>query len=330
MADVARHAGVSPAVVSRLVNRDDGLSVRAETRARVLAAIEELGYRPNATARSLRRAKVDAFGLIIPSFDNPVYAEIIKGAEAAAIEMGCVLLTGSTAGSGLLPTEYADQLSSGRVDGLLLADAEAGASLTGGQRPIKVPYLMVNRRLPGSDRWIVLDDEQAAGMAVAHLASLGHTKIGHIAGPPSADTAARRAAGYQAAMRAAGLSAPAELMMRAEYTPAGGAEAMGRLLDLDPAPTAVFVANVAAAAGALHAAAMRGVAVPAQVSVITVHDLSLAAYLTPALSTVRMPLAGLGAYALRLLAELPADVPIRETFASQMELVIRGSTAPPP
>src|SRR5579859_8286369 len=100
IAEVARHAGVSTAVVSRLVNNDQALSIRDETRSRVLAAIEDLGYQPNATARSLRRSRMDAFGLIIPNFGNPVYAEIIQGAEATAVGMNCVLLTGSSAGSG--------------------------------------------------------------------------------------------------------------------------------------------------------------------------------------------------------------------------------------
>jgi LacI family transcriptional regulator len=338
IAEVARHAGVSTAVVSRLVNNDQALSIRDETRSRVLAAIEDLGYQPNATARSLRRSRMDAFGLIIPNFDNPVYAEIIQGAEATAVGMNCVLLTGSSAGSGLTPMQYARQLASGRVDGLLLADTDAsteagaGASAVPGSalEPLSVPFLLVNRRVPGVSRYIVLDDERAADMAVSHLVGLGHTQIAHIAGPPSADTARRRAAGYHAAMHAAGLATPPDLVVSADYTPAGGFGAMSELLALRHPPTAVFVANVTSAAGALHSAAARGARIPGDVSVITVHDLSLAAFLSPALTTVRMPLTGLGARALELLAEVPAGDPILETFDGPMELVIRDSTAPPP
>ena len=330
IADVARRAGVSTAVVSRLVNNDQALSVRDETRARVLAAIESLGYRPNATARSLRRSRMDAFGLIIPNFDNPVYAKIIEGAEAAAVTMGCVLLTGSTAGLGLVPMQYAKELASGRVDGLLLADTETDAALGAPPYPIKVPFLLVNRRVPGVDRYIVLDDETAADMAVSHLVELGHTRIGHIAGPWSADTAGRRAAGYRKAMRSAGLPTPPELVVSADYTPGGGSAAMAQLLALADPPTAVFVANVTSAAGALHAAAAAGAAIPADVSVVTLHDLSLAAFLSPALTTVRMPLTDLGARALELLAGRPADTPVQEICDGPMELVIRDSTGPPP
>jgi LacI family transcriptional regulator len=330
IADVARRAGVSTAVVSRLVNNDQGLSVRDETRARVMAAIESLGYRANATARSLRRSRMDAFGLIIPNFDNPVYAKIIEGAEAAAVAMGCVLLTGSTAGSGLVPMQYAEELASGRVDGLLLADTEADAALGPPPYPVKVPFLLVNRRVPGVDRYIVLDDETGADIAVSHLVELGHTRIGHIAGPWSADTAGRRAAGYRQAMRSAGLPAPPELVVSADYTPGGGSAAMAQLLGLAEPPTAVFVANVTSAAGALHAAAARGVAIPADVSVVTLHDLSLAAYLSPALTTVRMPLTDLGARALELLASRPADAPVQEICDGPMELVVRDSAGAPP
>ncbi len=194
IADVARRARVSTAVVSRLVNNDQALSIRDETRSRVLAAIADLGYRPNATARGLRLSRSDAFGLIIPNFDNPVYAKIIEGAEAAAVDMGCVLLTGSTAGSGLLPMHYAAHLASGRVDGLLLADTEADGVPSAPLRSINVPFLLVNRRAPGIDRYVVLDDEKAADVAVSHLVSLGHVRIAHIAGPQTADTAIRRAA----------------------------------------------------------------------------------------------------------------------------------------
>jgi LacI family transcriptional regulator len=333
IADVARHAGVSTAVVSRLVNNDQALSIRAETRSRVLAAIKDLGYQPNATARSLRRSRMDAFGLIIPNFANPVYAEIIHGAEAAAVGMNCVLLTGSSAGSGLTPMQYARQLASGRVDGLLLADTDAGtkAGAVAGTalEPLSVPFLLVNRRVPGVSRYIVLDDERAADMAVSHLLGLGHTRIAHIAGPTSADTAGRRAAGYRTAMRAAGRATPPDLVVSADYTPADGFGAMSHLLALPDPPTAVFVANVTSAAGALHSAAARGAGIPGDISVITVHDLSLAEFLFPALTTVRMPLTGLGARALELLAERPAGDPVQEIFDGPMELVIRDSTAPP-
>ncbi len=131
-------------------------------------------------------------------------------------------------------------------------------------------------------------------------------------------------------MLTAGLQAPPEHVIHADYTPEGGFAAMTSLLSLRPRPTAVFVANMTSAAGALHAAAACAVAIPADISVVTLHDLSLAAYMSPPLTTVRMPLADLGARALALLAKRKATAPIRETVSGPMELVVRESTAPPP
>jgi LacI family transcriptional regulator len=329
LADVARRAGVTSAVVSRLINDSPNLSIRRETRARVLAAIEELGYRPNAAARSLSRSKSDAFGLIIPDFDNPVYAKIIEGAESAAVAMGCVLLTGSAVGSGLTPAQYAERLGNGRVDGLLLAGAEGAGGLDEPSSRSWGPFLMLNRRVQGIDRYIILDDEGAAALAVEHLTSLGHQRIAHLGGPVRADTAQRRLAGYRRAMKAAQLTIPDDYVVPADYTAVGGMLAMERLLKLPDPPTAVFVASVASAIGAMRAASSHGIRVPQQVSIVAVHDLPLAAFLSPPLTTVRMPLAELGARGLRLLAQSEASAKITEVFGAPMQLILRESTAVP-
>lgn len=121
-----------------------------------------------------------------------------------------------------------------------------------------MPWLLVNRRIEGARRWVVLDDEEAAALAVRHLVALGHEEIAHIAGPTDADTARRRLAGWRTAMGDAGLATPDALLVASDYTPAGGARAMRALLAAERPPTAVLVANVAAAIGALAAAADAG------------------------------------------------------------------------
>jgi LacI family transcriptional regulator len=322
LADVAAIAKVDRAVVSRVVNRDPTLNIRPETRERVLAAIEELGYRPNVAARSLRTARAHMFGLFIPDFANPVYAEIIKGAEAEAADQGYVLVTGSATGAGL--GGYMDRLGQGRIDGLLLAGAgeEAGLDRAG------IPWIMLNHRSRGVRRYVILDDERAAALAVEHLVRLGHRRIAHLAGPSGADTATRRSTGYSAAMREAGL--PEGPIVTADYTPAGGAAAMARLLAAGDPPTAVFVANVASAIGAMQAVRSAGLEIPRQVSIVAVHDLDLASYLFPALTTVRMPLAELGRRGVTLLGSLKPDDPVAEVLDGPIELIQRRSTAPPP
>lgn len=329
LVDVAARANVDRSVVSRVLSGDARLNVRPATRERVLVAVAELGYRPNTTARSLRTARAHTYGLLIPDFTNPVYAAIITGAQAAAAAQGCLLLTGSSAGGSFGVEEYVDLLSAGRVDGLLLAGTPADGDFDKRLGSLDLPWLLLNRRTPSSRRYLVLDDERAAALAVEHLVGLGHRRIAHLAGPPQADTAARRQAGYAAALERAGLERDARLVVAADYTNEGGAAAMGALLALPDPPTAVFVANVASAIGALWAARDAGLVVPDDVSVVAVHDLPLAGYLEPPLTTVRMPLEHLGRRGIELLSSVPPDAPIAEVIAKPVELVLRRSTGPP-
>ncbi|MFL4951622.1 LacI family DNA-binding transcriptional regulator [Streptomyces sp. MMS24-I31] len=327
---VAEHAGVDPSVVSRVINHDPRLSVRPETRERVVAAIKELGYRPNAVGRSLRTARAGMLGLFIPDFANPVYAEIIKGAEAAAAQLGYLLVTGSASGSKPGTGHYVDLLGQGRVDGLLLAGTDASSALIDRLNDALLPWILVNQRVSWARRYVILDDERAGDLAVEHLVDLGHRRIAHLAGPPTSDTARRRRAGYLAAMERVGLAHDERLIVDADYTPAGGAAAIADLLALDEPPTAVFVANVASAIGALHAAQAAGVEVPRDLSLVAVHDLPLAGYLTPPLTTVRMPLEDLGRRGVELLTGSDPDAPIEETVDNSVELIVRDSTTRPP
>jgi LacI family transcriptional regulator len=325
--DVATLAGVDRSVVSRVINGDPNLNIRPETRQRVLATIEKLDYRPNAAARSLRTARAFMFGLFIPDFANPVYAEIIKGAEIAAGELGYALMTASSAGIRLGRDHYIDLLAQGRVDGMLFAGDESGHELEQ-FRTLRLPWVLVNRRIEGSRRYVILDDERGSQLAVEHLTGLGHRRIAHIAGPETADTARRRRAGYASAMTSAGLPVDPRLIVHADYTPAGGTAAMSTLLGQAERPTAVLVANVASAVGALHAAHELGLSVPADVSVVAIHDMPLASHLVPALTTVRMPLSELGRRAIELLATRePAD-DITEIVTEPVDVIIRESTAP--
>jgi len=326
--DVAMLAGVDRSVVSRVINEDPRLSVRPETRKRVRETIEKLGYRPNVAARSLRTARAYMFGLLIPDFANPVYAEIIKGAERAAGVLGYGLMTASSAGVRLGLEHYLDLLGQGRVDGLLFAGEESGHELAQ-LRTSQVPWVLVNRTLAGSQRYVILDDERASELAVNHLLELGHRRIGHLAGPDGADTARRRRAGYLEAMGDAGLEVGPESIVHADYTAAGGVAALDRLLSAPNPPTAVFVANVASAVGVLYALHARGLSVPRDLSVVAVHDMPLASHLVPALTTVRMPLEELGRRALELLARRGPDEPITEVVTEPVELVVRESTAAP-
>lgn len=327
IADVATLAGVDRAVVSRLLNADPRLSIRDSTRQRVIDAIRELDYQPNAAARSLRTAQTRTIALLVPDFANPAYAEIIKGAEAAATAAGSSLMTGSMETADDSFGRYLARLGHGRVDGLLLAAGGTRGASEDELERLGVPWLCVNRTGPGHRRYVVLDDERAAALAIEHLVSIGHQKIAFVAGPIDSDSAGRRRIGYEKALDAAAL-APG-LAVHGNYTPQGGAEAMMQILAADDQPTAVLAANVASAIGVLYTARQKGVRIPDDLSVIAIHDLTVGAYLDPPLTSIRMALDGLGERAVRLLLDHPADAEIREIVREPMQLIVRGSTAAP-
>lgn len=327
--DVAALARVDRAVVSKVINGAPGLSIRPDTRERVWNAIKALDYRPNVAARSLRTARAGAFGLLIPDFTNPIYASIIAGAQLAATQRDHLVLTASASSPEGL-ARAVGLLGGGRVDGLLLAGGAAPGDARAQIDALGVPWVLLNRTTRSATRSIVLDDAGATRLAVEHLVSLGHRAIAHIAGLQGADTAARRLKGFRATMADAGLPVRRGFVVAADYTNRGGFDAMSRLARATPRPTAVVIANVASAIGALRAAHLAGVRVPGQLSIVSVHDLPLVEYLEPPLTTVDMPVTELGRRGIEVLSTLPPNADVREVIRQPMRLVARDSTAPPP
>ena len=321
LADVARAAEVDISLVSRVL-RGEQVKVRDETKERIFHHAQELGYRPNAIARSLKTAKAGAYGLVIPTFNNPVYAQIITGAEAAAAQLDCVMMTMS--GEGWNRNNWPEMLDGGRVDGLLVA---GGSSLD--LSSLRVPHLLVNRAVEGSDRFVVLDDEKASRMAVEHLVELGHRRIAFVGGPAGADTAVRRLAGFEAALADGGLE-PIGEPVSGDYTVHGGRAAMARTIKAATPFTGVVAANLPSAIGALQALLDAGIRVPDHVSIVSIHDAEIATLVRPSLTAVQMPLARMGARAIELLATTPVNGAVREVVDQPMRLVARDSTAQAP
>lgn len=323
MQDVAAAARVDTSVVSRVLSGDAALSVRPETRRRVHEAVQRLGYRPNPAARALKTARTMAIGMLLPDLANTVYAEIARGAEERASAAGYILLiaTGTAA--------VRRVVLAGRVDGVLYAIATTENVADIRPEPA-LPSLLVNRREPGAGPSVIVDDEAGVATAVRHLLDLGHTRIAHIGGPRAVDTARRRLAGYERALRERGLPVRPELVAEARFDERGGATAAARLLLLDPPPSALVVANVGAAIGAMATAREAGLEIPRDLSVIGFHDVPMAPYLAPPLTTVRMPLAELGSRAVdELLAMIDGAEVADVVVAAAPELVLRGSSAPP-
>jgi LacI family transcriptional regulator len=321
--DVAAVAGVDPSVVSRILSGDTRLSVKPETRKRVLDAVERLQYRPNRAARMLRTARTMALGIVVPDLANTTYAEITRGAEAESAEHGYILLVAM----GSLFDRL--RLLEGRVDGLLYAIATS-EPLERTQVPGGPPSLLVNRHEPGMGPSVTVDDESAAAMATAYLADLGHREIGHISGPPHLDTARRRASGFATELANRGIVVPSDWIVASSFDERAGYAAATELLSRTPRPSAIFVANTRAAIGAMAGARALGISIPEELSIVGFDEIPMAEFLVPSLTTLRRPLAAMGARAVNLLLELIEGRPVAsEMLDAKSELVIRDSAAPP-
>jgi LacI family transcriptional regulator len=327
--DVARQAGVTPAVVSRVLNRDPKLQIRAETRDRVLAAARTLDYTPSHAARALRHSRSNALGLAVHDMANPLYGEIILGAQKAAADAGHVLLLADIDGLARGDEPFRRAVHGGAIDGLLLQRAG-----TPSDRQIirtasaRIPTVLLNDR-SASLASVALDDVAGARVATQHLLDLGHRRIGHLK-IGGTQRSGRRVRGWREALAKAGAPVNADWLVDGGHTVDSGHLGMRELLDRPDRPTAVVVGNVLAAIGALTAARDAGVAVPRELSVVAFHDVLYAAHLVPPLTTVAMPLRELGAAAVALLLERldggePRHVVVRHPLPVLIE---RGSTAP--
>lgn len=326
--DVARHAGVSKSIASRVLNGYPGLSVRQETRERVLLAAGSLGYRPHAAARGLKRAETGAIGFLVPPLTNVVYVRIIRGAFQRALERDFVVLLAEDFDDQQADETFARLVQTGRIDGLIVASARPRHPLLRSLRRHGIPHVFANRGVPGSNRNVVMHDGRASAAAIDHLLALGHREIGHVAGPVELDPAFRRAAGFREHAAASGLvRAP---IQEGEFSEEGGMHATRALLERHPELTALFTSTISQAIGALQVAWELGLEVPSDLSVIAYDDVPLAEFLRPPLTAVRMPLDELGATAVdALVAQLSGSEPRDVVVETPPEVVARQSTAPP-
>lgn len=323
--DVAELAQVDASVVSRVLSGDQRLSIRAETRKRVLDAVAQLDYRPNRSARSLAMARTLAVGAIVPGFADPNYARVVAGAEDHAHSAGYLLLLCSgSAGTRM------EELQ-GRVDGVLIHPATPDPT-----RPEdfgRIPAVLVARREQWGPPVVLVDDRAGAELACRYLATLGHRRIAHLSGNQGIDPGNRRHQGYRDALRAAGLEERPEWVVQTSFDEVGGHLAASEVLGLDPAlrPTAIFASNDLIALGALAAIKQAGLRVPEDVSLISFHDVPFVSYLDPPLTTVRMPLVELGRRGMHKLLRLIDGHEVDDEIISEApELVVRASTGPPP
>jgi DNA-binding LacI/PurR family transcriptional regulator len=328
---VAELAGVDVSTASRVLS-GSGFHVRETTRQKVLAAARQVGYKPNALARSLRVGKTNMFALLIPDITNPFFAEMSKGAEDATASYGYSLILCNTEDRADSEEDYIRALREKQIDGFLIGTAHSGGTTVKKLIDDKCPLVLVNRRVRGvRTGYVGADDTAGSKEAVSHLIGLGHKRIAHISGYLHADTARRRLDAYRSVMVAHGLADEArDLVVESDYTFKGGQEAMGKLLDLPVPPTGIFAANDAMALGAIATARIRGIRVPEDISLIGFNDIAMAQISHPRLTSIRTSGYEMGALAAQMLVKMVrGEEPNPAGIVLRCELVVRESTAPP-
>lgn len=326
MKDVARLASVSIQTVSAVVNNKPDIT--DETRARVLAAIEQLNYQPYSVARSLRTRQTRTIALVVSDIASVAIAAMASAAETHAHAFGYSLILYNTHNDVGRETSYFNAAVQQWVDGVIFIPAmrfgrwdilqEAG-----------IPSVAIDR-IPDnySGPAVMLDNRKAGQMAGVHLLELGHRHLAHMSGPLEVRLARERLAGFQQAFETQGLDPASCLVEEADFTCQTGYLAMQRLLAYQPRLTAVFAANDLMAIGAMRAAAEAGLRVPQDISIVGFDDIELAAFQTPPLTTIRQSFAQLATLGVQLLLDILTGKEVAQTqIVIEPTLIVRQSTA---
>jgi DNA-binding LacI/PurR family transcriptional regulator len=324
--DVAAYAGVSKSVVSRVLHNDPAVS--PARREAVLVAVEMLGYRPNAVARSLVQRRTFNVGVIVSDLHNLFFAEILDGIAAAAAAGGYKVLITSGNMDTRVELVALETLLQLRADGIILAGSRLSPlDLRAASRSVPIAVVTSGIRAPGVDT-IATDDVRGAWLAVEHLVGLGHSRIAMVDGGAGPGSEERRR-GYGAAMHHFGIG-PHIRVAAGDFTEDGGRRGTQQLLALQPRPTAICAANDMAAIGALNAIVEAGLDVPRDVSVVGYDNTALAALRHVSLTTVHQPRFQIGEMAMTaLLRRLQRRGARSRHDLLEPSLVIRQTTAPP-
>jgi len=332
LADVARRAGVSPATASRIISGSSKL-VTEELRARVLRAVDELQYVPNAHAQLLARAQRTAVGVIVHDVSDPYFAEITRGLQQVATAHGRLVIICNSYRDPARELEYVELLRAQQVAAIVLAGSGyhdpaftkslkgklAAYTRTGGRVSV-----IGRHELPGDA--VMPANEEGGYLAGMEVFGGGHRRVGIIAGPRVLTTTTDRLTGLRRAAKALGRSLPPKRITFADFDRDSGAAAAEQLLADSPDLTAIVALNDSMAVGALSVLRSRGIAVPQQVSVVGFDDMPIARDVTPALTTVRLPLADMGARAMALALD---DAGAQDRIEPAMAVLVRRDSSQP-
>jgi LacI family transcriptional regulator len=330
--DVARRAGVSTATVSRVLNRN--YPVSDGVRQRVLEAVRDLGYVANAHARALLKSTSGTVGVVLHDVSDPYFAEVVRGIQEVAAREDRLVVICNSQREPAREVTYIEMLRGHRVDAIIMAgghilDDEYVMALREQALQLRAQgsRLVLCGRHPVRADAVVPDNTTGAARAVRHLLASGHRRIAHVCGPPSLSTSQDRIDGYLGALASYGMEPDPALFVTGDFSREGGFAATERLLDAGVRFTAIFAANDLAAVGVMACLHERGLRVPENVSVVGFDDVPVARDVTPALTTVRVPMVEMGRQSMRLALRDP-QAP-HEVVRLDTELVERRSVCAP-
>lgn len=333
--DVAAKAGVNPSTVSRVFSGKAKIS--KATQQRVLAAAAELGFQPNAIARSLSVRRTNTVAIVVPHifpgyFEDCFFPQIMRGLIEIAYQHGYrILVSGSNSHEDNI-TQTFQILGSRQADGIVVLSNRLDVDTVGALRQQPTPFVLIGR--PPSHyqdvNWVDADNERDTREAIEYLLALGHRRIAFVGGDPDVAVTAERLRGYHTALTAANFPHSPSWIDFGYFAEDGGFQAVQRMMQLgSEQPTAYYAANDLMAIGVMRALRERGICVPDDVSVIGTNNSPEAAHVHPGLTTVHVPYAEMAAIALKILLEQianPHAKPIQQYV--DCKLLVRGSTAP--
>ena len=324
MAEIARRAGVHVSTVSRALSSPESSTARAKT-VEIKRIAEELGFRPNHVASSLRRQRTHAIGVLVPRLTDYVLARIYEGIDESAFGSGFTTFVGNTADQSALRLQRLEEFLGRRPDGLVLGDARLPHDPVLDELDRRgIPYVLTSRRQDGRLS-ATTDDVQGGRLAGQHLVTLGHTQVGVVAGEAYASTGVDRTAGFLAALDEAGIEVPDDHVLLSRFDTEGGRVAADALLARHPGLTAIFAVNDTAAIGVMGAVRASGRLVGTEVAVVGYNDIPLAAELPVPLTTVASPMFEMGLRAAELLISRIAGAEV-DSVLLEPTLRVREST----
>ena len=325
--DVALRAGVTPAIVSRVFNKDKTLNVKKETKTAVYRAIRELNYTPNSVARNLRMHKSHTIGVLVADIMNPFFTEIVKGVQQAADEQGYNIILCNTDDDAEKGKKYINVLSSQMVDGMILGAGYVSDDEIALLESMGTKYVLMNRITDDAAPYVRGNDFEGMRLAAKHLIGLGHQRIAHLSGPLYADTGLKRLQGYRKALMDAGITYRPEYVLETQYDEKSGYETCRQLLGLKEQPTAICAGNDMVAIGAMRAVKEAGLTIPGDISIVGYNDIWVAPLLSPPLTTVSYDLLNMGKVTFGLLLSLmKGNEDMQTKIILEPKLIVREST----